>query len=41
MSEYSESWYSLVYGLVTYVVVLFVFLRLDFGSLTVFWKIKI
>ena len=32
ISECSETLYSLVLGLVAYVVVLFVFLGLDFGS---------
>lgn len=32
MSESSESWYSLVYVSSTYVVVLYVFLGLDFGK---------
>ena len=38
MSKYSVSWYSLVKGLLTYVIVLFVILGLDFGSLTIFFE---
>ena len=42
MSVSCESWYSLVQGLVTYVVVLYVFLGLDFGWLKCFFeKLKI
>ena len=37
MAECSVSWYSLVKGLVTYVVVLYVFLELDFENITFFF----
>ena len=38
MAECSVSWYSLVKGLVTYVVLFYVFIGLDFGNLTFFFE---